>query len=170
MSRRAAQTLRLLCALREAEARGARGRLALAHDAVRRRAAAEEQARVSHARLEADAETYVQRHIADMAPTRDGASIYASLAFGALQRRREANSAGLQHRRATARRAEADGEARVAASGFVSAEARANALAARRREADLVDARRATRRAEEEIAETTTALSVAEQRNSDGHP
>ncbi len=160
MKRDAVATLQLLCRLREAEVDGARGRLALARVQAKDRETAERNAHKTHVNLSEIAESYMARQIEGMGPITDGASVYAALAFGALQRRREAASAELQHRRAESRLAEAEAEAETAAERYLATHARAEALRARRTEIARIEARRAARREDDAIAEALIASSV----------
>lgn len=158
MSRSHVETLRLLCRLREAETDSARGKLALAQDRARAQEEAETTAHTTFETLTALADTYVARHIRKMAPTQDGASVYAALAFGAVQRRQDAAHAELQHRRAIARRAEAEGDAESAAAQYLGRRAQAHALGTRRDALNRAENRRAAQREDETIAEARAAL------------
>ena len=160
MSRSPAETLRLLCRLRDAERDGARGRMAQAQGEARAREVAERTARATFETATSLAETYMARHIRNMAPTQDGASVYAALAFGAVQRRRDAASAELQHRRATSRRTQAEAEAEAASAHYLDTRARAQALGTRRDALIKAETRRAAVREDDAIAEARASCAA----------
>jgi hypothetical protein len=145
--------LRQLCRLREVEREGARARLALAGQTLDKRARHEEAAQLVAETAQVAARNFLADEVADIAPTRDGGSIYAALALGALHRRREAAGAELQHRRAASNRAAAAAKVQKTAAAHAESQARAEALGRRRYDLERAMDRQRTRRADETMAE-----------------
>ncbi|MEM6943013.1 MAG: hypothetical protein AAF565_04585 [Pseudomonadota bacterium] len=157
MSRRAAETLRLLHRLREAARDGARARLALANREVRRLKAETEAKEVRHAHLATVAEQYMPQAIRDLGPTRDGASVYASLAVGASETARVARVAAGDLNAMRKRQTEAAAGVELAASAYVGSVAEATAIGRRSAEVERAVTRLAARRQDDEAVDTWSA-------------